>query len=79
MVLVAWCSSEAALESHHECVLLQVGTHTPTGLVPQVLRTASYLSRLLVSISGTALLPVPFLKCTPNNYEMTQTTHNRNR
>ena len=30
----AWYSSEAALESHHECKLTQVRTHPPTRLVP---------------------------------------------
>ena len=36
MVLTAWCSSEAALQSHHEYALLQVSTISlpppPTGL-----------------------------------------------
>ena len=79
MVPVAWCSTEAALLSRHECRLSQVGTRPSTRLVPQLWSTASYLTGLLVSSSGaiivTVLWPVPFPKCASSTYKGTQTSH----
>ena len=74
MVPVAWCSSEAALYSHHECALSQV-----TGLVPQLGSTASYPNRSLVSSGGDVIVavlrPVLFPKFASSNYKSTHTTH----
>ena len=71
----AWCSSEAALLSCHECVLSEVGT-APPGLVSQLWSTASYLTGSLLNSSGaiivTILSHVPFSKCASSNYKATR-------
>ena len=51
----------------------------PTGLVPQLCNTPSYLTGLQVSGSGAVIVavlrPVPFPKCASRNYTETQTTY----
>ena len=73
--------SKEALLSHHECVLSQVGTPLPTGLVSQLRSTSSYLTGPLVSssCSGVTIVavqwPVPFSMCVSSNYPVTRTPH----
>ena len=80
----SWCWQSGVLVRQHYKVTMSVHCHchlplSPTGLVPQLWSTASYLVGTLVSSSGaanvTVLRPVPFPKCTSSNYTMTQTIH----
>ena len=47
MVLVDWFLSRAALQSHHECALFQVGT--PPDMILDVARTSNSNNQLQVS------------------------------
>ena len=60
--------------------MLQVGIHSPTGLVPQLWsNNASYLTGPLVNTGGVIIVAVlrtlPFPKCASSNYKATQTPH----
>ena len=85
MAPAAWCSSEAALLSHHECAMWQIGTLPPptTGLVPQLWNTVSCLIGPLVSSSGAAIVavlwPIPFLKCAQPTIQRCEHTHTHTR
>ena len=74
-MLVAWCSSEAAIESHRECTLSQVSTNpTPHWACPTTVKH-SFIPHRTKSISGATNVAVmrPVPKCASSNYTMVDT------